>query len=333
MTGAFTPPPEELAELGAVSLAPGYIDLQINGVDAIDFSVADGSDWERSGRRLLAAGVTAFLPTICSMPLDRYDAALARVARAQASAVEGGLPLILGVHLEGPFLGGAPGAHPRSMLAPMDVEWLTGLLDRHPGLVRLVTVAPEADPGYAGIRMLASRGVVVALGHTTCTYDEAVNAAAAGATLTTHLFNGMGPLHHRAPGIAGAALDPRVGLTPTLIADFVHVHPAVVALAFAAVEPILVSDAVATGVPYFDADVVAAKGAAYLPNGTLTGAVSLLDETVRNVVSLGVDRDVALAAASTRPAAVLGLTAAPGTIALDAGLTVRAVWLRGHRVA
>lgn len=333
MTGAFTPAPEELAELGAVSLAPGYLDLQINGVDAIDFSVADGSDWERSGLRLLAAGVTAFLPTICSMALDRYDAALARVARAQAAAVEGGLPLILGVHLEGPFLGGAPGAHPRSMLAPMDVEWLTGLLDRHPGLVRLVTVAPEADPGYAGIRMLALRGVVVALGHTTCTYDEVVNAAAAGATLTTHLFNGMGPLHHRAPGIAGAALDPRVGLTPTLIADFVHVHPAVVALAFAAAEPILVSDAVATGVAYFDADVVAAKGAAYLPNGTLTGAVSLLDDAVRNVVSLGVDRDVALAAASARPAAVLGLTAVPGTIALDAALTVRAVWLRGRRVA
>jgi N-acetylglucosamine-6-phosphate deacetylase len=325
--------PSEVAALGAVELVPGYVDLQINGVDDIDFSVADGTDWQRAGRRLLAAGVTGYLPTICSMPLDRYDAALTRVARARPTLVEAGLPVILGVHLEGPFLGGAPGAHPRSMLRAMDVEWLGDLLDRHPGLVRLVTVAPEADPDSAGIRMLTERGVVVALGHTTCTYDDAIAAAAAGATLTTHLFNGMGALHHRAPGIVGAALDPRVGLRPTLIADFVHVHPAVVALAFAAAEPILVSDAVATGVAYFDADVVAARGAAYLPDGTLTGAVLLLDDAVRNVVGLGVARDVALAAASSRPAAVLGLAAAPGTIALDADLTVVAAWINGERVS
>ena len=325
--------PAEVAALGVVEIVPGYVDLQINGVDEIDISVADGADWQRAGLRSLAAGVTGYLPTICSMPLDRYDAALTRVERAQAKSVEAGLPVILGVHLEGPFLGGAPGAHPRSLLRPMDVDWLGGLLDRHPGLVRLVTVAPESDPDSAGIRMLTGRGVAVSLGHTTCSYDDAIAAAAAGATLVTHLFNGMGALHHRDPGIVGAALDPRAGLRPTLIADFVHVHPAVVALAFAAAEPILVSDAVATGVPYFDADVVAAKGAAYLPDGTLTGAISLLDDAVRNVVGLGVAREVVLAAASSRPAAVLGLTAAPGTIALDADLAVRAVWINGRRVS
>ena len=308
-----------------VTLRPGYLDLQINGVDDIDFSVADGADWERAGRRLLAAGVTAYLPTICSMPLDRYDAALTRVedARRAASLDQ---PRILGVHLEGPFLGGAPGAHPRSMVRAMDVGWLRGLLERHPGLVRLVTVAPEADPNSDGIAMLVDHDVVVALGHTTCTYEQAVAATAAGATLTTHLFNGMGSLHHREPGIIGAALDPRVDLTPTLIADFVHVHPGVVGLAFAAAHPILVSDAVATGVHYFDAAVVADRGAAFLPNGTLTGAISLLDVAVQNVVSLGVAVDAATAAASSRPAEVLGLAGAPGTIAVDADLVVRAAW-------
>ncbi len=309
----------------SVTLRPGYLDLQINGVDDIDFSVADSADWERAGRRLLASGVTAYLPTICSMPLERYDAALARVEHARrARGVD--LPRILGVHLEGPFLGGAPGAHPRSMVRAMDVDWLRGLLERHPGLVRLVTVAPEADPDSDGIAMLADHDVVVALGHTTCTYEQAVAAATAGATLTTHLFNGMGSLHHREPGIIGAALDPRVNLTPTLIADFVHVHPAVVGLAFAATHPILVSDAVATGVHYFDAAVVADRGAAFLPNGTLTGAISLLDVAVQNVVSLGVAAEVAVAAASARPAAVLGLACAPGTIAVDADLVVRAAW-------
>ena len=308
-----------------VTLRPGYVDLQINGVDDIDFSVADGADWERAGRRLVASGVTGYLPTICSMPLDRYDAALTRVEAARRAANED-MPRILGVHLEGPFLGGAPGAHPRSMLRAMDVGWLRDLLDRHPGLVRLATVAPEADPDSAGIAMLAESGVAVALGHTTCTYEQALAAAAAGATLTTHLFNGMGSLHHREPGIIGAALNPRVDLTPTLIADFVHVHPAVVGLVFAAANPILVSDAVATGVHSFDAAVVADRGAAYLPNGTLTGAVSLLDVAVQNVVSLGIARETAMAAASARPAAVLGLPRAPGTIAIDADLVVRAAW-------
>ena len=308
-----------------VTMHPGYVDLQINGVDDIDFSVADGADWDRAGHRLLASGVTAYLPTICSMPLDRYDAALARVEAARrAAGVD--MPRILGVHLEGPVLGGAPGAHPRSMLRAMDADWLHDLLDRHPGLVRLVTVAPEADPDLAGIGMLAGLGVAVALGHTTCTYEQAVGAAAAGATLTTHLFNGMGSLHHREPGIIGAALDPRVDLTPTLIADFVHVHPAVVGLAFAASKPILVSDAVATGVHYFDAAVVADRGAAFLPNGTLTGAVSMLDVAVQNVVSLGVEVGAAMAAASTRPAEVLGLDRAPGTIAVDVDLVVLAAW-------
>ena len=308
-----------------VTLRPGYVDLQINGVDDIDFSVANGADWERAGHRLLASGVTGYLPTICSMPLDRYDAALSRVETAQRAAA-GDMPRILGVHLEGPFLGGAPGAHPPSMLRVMDVGWLHDLLDHHPGLVRLVTVAPEADPDSAGIAMLAERGVAVALGHTTCSYEQAVAAAGAGATLTTHLFNGMGSLHHREPGIIGAALDPRLDLTPTLIADFVHIHPAVVGLAFAAANPILVSDAVATDVHYFDAAVVADRGAAFLPNGTLTGAVSLLDVAVQNVVSLGVSRETAMAAASARPAAVLGLPRAPGTIAVDDDLVVRGAW-------
>ncbi|MEO6467931.1 MAG: N-acetylglucosamine-6-phosphate deacetylase, partial [Acidimicrobiia bacterium] len=211
-------------------------------------------------------------------------------------------------------------------LHAMEVDWLRGLLERHPGLVRVVTLAPEADPDSDGIAMLVDHDVVVALGHSTCTYEQAVAAAAAGATLTTHLFNGMGSLHHREPGIIGAALDPRVNLTPTLIADFVHVHPWVVGLTFGAAHPILVSDAVATGVHYFDAAVVADRGAAFLPNGTLTGAISLLDVAVQNVVSLGVKAEVAMAAASARPAAVLGLAVAPGTIAVDADLVVRAAW-------
>ena len=112
--------------------------------------------------------------------------------------------------------------------------------------MRLVTLAPEADPGLAATRSLADRGVVVALGHSTVDFDGARAAADAGARIVTHLFNGMGPLHHRAPGLPGAALDDS-RLVPSLIADFVHVHPAVVRLALGArPDAVLVTDAVAT---------------------------------------------------------------------------------------
>ena len=266
------------------------------------------------------------------MPLDRYDAALDRIAAAQDTSRDRPLPAILGIHLEGPFLGGAPGAHPRECLVTFDADWMGLRLDRHPGLVRLVTLAPEADPSGEGIRMLVDRGVCVSVGHTTCTYEAAVAAADAGARLATHLFNGMGPLHHRRPGAVGAALDPRVGLTPTVIADGVHVHPAVLAGLFAGAPPILVSDAVATGVSYFDQTVTSRDGAAYLPDGTLTGAIRLLDDAVRTLAGLGVPVSGAIAAASLRPAAMLGLTESPGTIALDRDLVVRAAWRNGERL-
>jgi N-acetylglucosamine-6-phosphate deacetylase len=312
-----------------VTVRPGYVDLQVNGVGTVDFSVADGEEWIAAGQQLRAAGVTGYLATICSTRRDRYAAALARVQAARDTR-PAGMPQILGVHLEGPFLGGALGAHPERVVGPMELEWLLDLLDAFPGLIRFVTLAPEADSDFAGTRALVERGVVVALGHTACTYEDAVAGAAAGASITTHLFNGMGPLHQRAPGIIGAALDPRVPLRPTLIGDLVHVHPALVATVFAAGEPILVSDAVATGVDYFDAAVTESAGAAYLPDGTLTGGVILLDAAVRNVVGLGVDPADALAAASDRPAGVLGLPAAPGRIELDDELRVRAVELDGE---
>jgi len=171
---------------------------------------------------------------------------------------------VLGVHLEGPFLGGAPGAHPVDLVRPVDLDWLAALCDRFGDLIRLVTLAPEADPGLAGIAMLHDRGVVVALGHSTVDYDGARAAVAAGARVVTHLFNGMGPLHHRAPGLPGAALSDH-GLVPSIIADGIHVHPAMVRLALdARPDAVLVTDAVATVKP-----VVCRDGAAYLPDGTL----------------------------------------------------------------
>ena len=330
------PAPAGAVDAGSAVLAPGFIDLQVNGVDDVDFASADPEGWRRAGRAQLEEGVTGYCPTLVTAPLDEYPAALERAGAARADAEDQTLPAILGVHLEGPFLGGAPGAHPVALVRPVECEWLRALLAAFPGLVTIVTLAPEADPGFAATRLLDERGVTVALGHSTATYETARAAAEAGARLVTHLFNGMGPLHHRAPGLVGAALDDE-RLTPTLIPDLVHVHPGALRLAIGHKRNVgLVTDRVATtGVRVTD------DGGARLDDGTLAGSTLSMVRAVQNTVGLGIHIERAVEMAATIPADALGLSdrgrIAPGMradlVALDPNsLAVRAVWLSGEPV-
>jgi N-acetylglucosamine-6-phosphate deacetylase len=322
-------------DLGSLLLAPGFVDLQVNGVGEIDFASADADGWRRAGPAQLEQGVTAYCPTLVTAPLDEYPPALERVRTAQLDAQERSLPMIIGAHLEGPFLGGAPGAHPVALVRNADCDWLRHVVDTFPGLVEIVTLAPEADPAFAATRLLRERGVNVALGHSTATYEEALAATDAGARLVTHLFNGMGPLHHRQPGLAGAALDDD-RLTATLIADLVHVHPAVLRLALHRKPNLaLVTDAVAVGTGHVSADTDPPR----LADGTLVGSTLSMDRAVRNVVGLGVPVERAVEMATTIPARALGLMdrgrIAPGMradlVALDPdSLAARAVWLAGE---
>jgi N-acetylglucosamine-6-phosphate deacetylase len=327
-------PPRDALDLGERILTPGFIDLQINGVGTTDFASAAPDEWRPAGDVLAHHGITALCPTFVSAPLGEYDGMLTNAASARSDADGSpGSPTILGVHLEGPFLGGVPGAHPPELLRTADCEWLAQLLRSHPDVVRIVTLAPEADPDLAAIRMLRAAGVVVALGHSDASYDEAIAAADAGASLATHLFNGMGPMHHREPGLGGAALDDD-RLTPTVIADLVHVHPAALRLAIARKPNIaLVSDAVASPSLGDVADAVR------LPDGRLAGATALLDRAVANVVGLGVALERAITMASSVPAAVLGLSdrgrivagARADLVALEPStLAVDSVWIAGE---
>lgn len=331
-TGSGAAAPGAL-DLGDALLAPGFLDLQVNGRTSVDFAHAPVDEIVRTLDVLAHLGTTGLLLTICSAPLDTYDEMLTRAARVRAARPQA----VLGVHLEGPFLGGAPGAHPPDVLRPADFGFVNHVLDAFGDLVRVVTLAPEADPDHlVCTRLLAGRGVVVALGHSTVSFEGACAAADAGARMVTHLFNGMGPLHHRAPGLAGAALDD-ARLVPSLIADFVHVHPALVKLALGArPDAVLVTDAVATEPP-----VLERGGAAYLPDGTLAGSTLTLDVALRNVVSIGVPLAPAVRHLTANPARVLGLRdrgrVAPGAradlVALDPEtLAVRAVWVAGAPV-
>ncbi len=330
------------ATTGAVPdriLAPGLVDVQVNGIDDVDVASAEGGDWERLDRFLLAQGVTTWCPTLVTAPLERYAAPLGRIAEAAARpGSDRPRPHIAGAHLEGPFLGGRPGAHPTGLIIAPDLAWLGDL----PDIVRLVTLAPEVPHGLDAIALLKARGVLVSLGHSAATVDQSLAGVDAGARLVTHVFNGMSGLHHREPGLVGAALtDDRVAVS--LIADGVHVHPAAIAVAFRC-KPrgrvLLVTDAVAWRGPHRGSVAVTNDGtAARLADGTLAGAVIGLDVAVANVVHRsGVPIEDAVFAAATAPADLLGLTdrgrLRPGAhadvVALDDDLRCRATWVGGR---
>jgi N-acetylglucosamine-6-phosphate deacetylase len=313
-------------------LVPGFVDLQVNGIGAVDVAHATDDDWATLDQALLAQGVTTWCPTIVTAPLDALEASLREIARA-ARRADGARPDIAGAHLEGPFLA-VPGAHrPEWIQGEVDLGWLDSLGD----LVRILTLAPELPRAIEAVGALSERGVLVSLGHSACTAETAARATDAGARMVTHLGNAMGPLHQRAPGLLGAALaDER--LSVSVIADMVHTHPVFVRMAFTskgAPRVALVSDAVAA---------TPGEGAPRLPDGTLAGSVLTMDGAVSNVVHhSGVSLADAVQAASTTPARLLGLddrgAIAPGRradlVALEPdgvdSWRVVTVWVAGAR--
>jgi N-acetylglucosamine-6-phosphate deacetylase len=286
-------------------IAPGFVDVQVNGVDDVDCSRADGADWDRLDRLLLAQGVTTWCPTLITAPLDRFAAPLDRIAAAMARP-DAQRPCIAGAHLEGPFLGGAPGAHPPEHIVPIDLEWLRAL-PRH---VAMITLGAEQPQAVEAIRLLSERGVLVSIGHTMASHSDVVAAIGAGAQMATHLFNGMSGLHHRDPGVAASVLTHPTAAA-SVIADAVHVHPRMLLLAARLLgdeRMLLVTDAVAWKSGIVGAVGLALRdGAPRLADGTLAGSTVTMDEAVRTCVAAGIGLDHALRAASTVPARLLGL--------------------------
>lgn len=319
------------------TLVPGFVDLQVNGIDDIDVARADGRDWDRLDQLLLAQGVTTWCPTLVTAPLRSYAAPLQRIHDAMSRS--GVRPHIAGAHLEGPFLGGAPGAHRPELIIPIDLDWLAAL----PAHVKVMTLGPEQPLALDAIRLLTRRGCLVALGHTTADEGEFDAAVAAGARLVTHLFNGMTGVHHRSPGVAAFALTNDT-VAASLIADGVHVHPRVLRIAFTGLgadRSVLVTDAV--GWRAGSAGPVRLEmrdGAPRLPDGTLAGSALTMDTAVRTCVAAGVPLASAVAAASTNPARLLGLhdrgAIRPGMradlVALTPDLQIEQVWVGGTAI-
>jgi N-acetylglucosamine-6-phosphate deacetylase len=340
----YVPSGAELYDLKGNTLVPGFIDTQVNGGgDRLfndDPSVETIAAIGRAHRRF---GTTGFLPTLISDDAGKIAAAL----DATRAAIAAGVPGVLGVHIEGPFLNPAKkGIHDATKLRPIgdrDIDLLTGGC----GGKTIVTLAPESVPTDA-IRRLASGGVIVCAGHTQASADQISEALRNGVRGFTHLFNAMSQLGAREPGVVGAALadhDSWCGI----IVDGHHVDPRVLKIALRATPHrrfMLVSDAMPSvgGRKSFllnGEEISAVGGKCVNAHGTLAGSDLDMASAVRNAVAmLGLDLADAVALASTNPAAFLGLDHELGQIAtgyranlvlLDAHLQVLETWIDGER--
>jgi N-acetylglucosamine-6-phosphate deacetylase len=275
-------------------LVPGFFDIHIHGGAGLDVMIASSSDLPRLATFLAGHGVTSYFPTTVAAPLDRTCAALDRLANAiEAPLTTSAHARPLGIHLEGPFLSHKRrGVHPPEYLLEPTVAVFNRLWQAARGHVRMMTIAPEIPGAMEVIAEAARRNVCVSIGHSDAHLPDAQNAVAAGARHATHTFNAMRPLDHRDPGIVAEVLtDDR--LSADIIADGIHVSPAVVKLFLQAKgidRAVLITDATsATGMPdgryQLGPITVDVKDGMCTSDGRLAGSVLTMDRAVRNVTA------------------------------------------------
>jgi N-acetylglucosamine-6-phosphate deacetylase len=332
-------------DLRGALLAPGFIDSQVNGGAGALFNAAPTVETVRTiGRAHRAFGTTGFLPTLLSDRLDVIERGIAAVDEAIAQ----GVPGVLGIHIEGPFLCTArKGIHDPSVFLDLTAEHIPLLTSLRRGRT-LITLAPErADPSL--ITALVEAGAVVAIGHSDATYAQTRTAIEHGASGFTHLFNAMSPLTSREPGVVGAALEDSETWCP-LIVDGAHAAPATMRIA-ARIKPadklMLVTDAMPTvgdaakRFELYGREITVRDGVCKSADGTLAGSDLDMAQAVRNTVAmLQLPPERALAMASAHPAAFLRLgedygRIAPGfvasLVALDQQFNVVGSWINGQQ--
>ena len=320
---------------------PGFIDLHVHGGGGLD-TMAGGDAIDTIARIHARHGTTALLATTMTAPRHEIEAAL----RALAPHIEQrgtGAARVLGVHLEGPYINpGRLGAQPdfTTTATLADVLALHALAP-----IKLITIAPELPGHLELIVALRRHGFVVQIGHSAGRYEDGVAALQAGATGFTHLFNAMTGLHHREPGMAGAALAhaDRAEIIP----DLLHVHAGAIRVALRSIPGLycVTDSTAATGMP--DGDyalgrhtVTKCLGGVRLADGTLAGSTLTMDQALRNLVGLGLSLADASRRTATLAAEHLGLAdrgrLVPGAwadvVVLDAALQLQAVWVEGSAV-
>ncbi|MEE3067118.1 MAG: N-acetylglucosamine-6-phosphate deacetylase [Actinomycetota bacterium] len=341
--GAGAPPGQPDRVLPDCLVVPGFIDMHVHGGGGASY--LDAEHVAQAAQFHQRHGTTTTLASLVSTSPDKLIAAVRALAEATRSGV------VAGIHLEGPWLSTARcGAHDPAQLRDPESAEIDDVLAAGAGTIRMVTLAPERSGSSEAIRRFVDAGVVVAVGHTDATYERTRQAIALGATVGTHLFNAMPPLHHRAPGPALALLE-HPDVIVELIPDGVHVHPAAVHAVVRAAGPdrvAVITDAIAAagcddgayqlGAVRIDVESGVARVHA---TSTIAGSTATMDRLFRTVSRLGPDADAALVAAaqmtSATPARALGLERVGALqvgfdadlVALDRQLRVTAVMARG----
>ncbi|MFJ6195987.1 N-acetylglucosamine-6-phosphate deacetylase [Micromonospora sp. NPDC092111] len=303
-------------------IVPGFVDMHTHGGGGHTFTTGDADSAREAAAFHLRHGTTTLLASLVSSPFPLMRAA----TTAFAPLVREGV--LAGVHFEGPYLSAARcGAQNPEFLRDPSTDELAELIEAGAGAVRMVTLAPERAGALDAIKLLTSHGVVAAVGHTDATYDQTRAAVSAGASVGTHLFNGMRPLHHREPGPVVALLD-APNVVCELIADGVHLHDGMLSFATSVAGPertALITDAMAAaGMPDGEYElggqaVTVADGVARLArDGAIAGSTLTMDAALRHAVDAGIPIADAVRTVATTPARAIGLGDRVG--ALQVGL-------------
>ncbi len=338
---------EDGEDLAGAYIIPGLVDIHIHGCAGADFSDGSTEGLLRMGSYLAKRGITSFVPASMTLPYDDLRKAFRSAAEytEERSSTQAHLA---GIHMEGPYLSERKkGAQNGEYLKSPDPEMFLKLQEESRGLIKIVDVAPELAGAETFIEEVSKR-CLVSLAHTEADYDQAMRAFRAGASHVTHLFNAMPPLHHRVPGVIGAAFDAR-NVCAELVCDGVHIHPAVVRMAFRLFPGriCLVSDAArCCGMPdgWYELggqQVKLKNGSVRLADGTIAGAGSDLFTDMVNAIKFGIPAKEAIMAATLIPAREAGIDAETGSlepgkradlVICDRKWKSREVFIGGNRV-
>ena len=331
-------------------ILPGLIDLQVNGSHGIDVMTASVDGLLEISEKLALEGVSAWLPTAVTSPIEQVE----KVHRAIGDAIEhqknDRVPgaKILGMHLEGPFISPLRlGAHPKLNLEPRGAEFERVMTLEH---LNVITLAPELPGAIDAIRRLTSRGVVVSIGHTNATFEQATDGIEAGATMFTHLFNAMRQMSHRDPGVIAAALTSSKA-TPAVVPDGIHVRPEILRIIYVARGAggmMITTDKVSLAGTAPDAALKVGREhaqivdrAARLPDGTLAGAIITMLDGIRLMTGkVGASVGEASMMAAVNPASMLGYKdrgrlqpgAVSDIIVLSAALELKSIFIAGREI-
>ncbi|NMA96335.1 MAG: N-acetylglucosamine-6-phosphate deacetylase [Clostridiales bacterium] len=329
-------------------VVPGFINIHIHGAEGKD--VMDGT--EKTIRELAKFsaryGSTSFLPTTVTSSVDDTRKCLKAIKAVMESDYEGAN--ILGVHLEGPFIDYEyKGAQVGSFIRDPSIDNYLEMTEGFEDIIKLITLAPEKDGAKELIQYLKSKDVTVSMGHTGANYDECMEAFNWGVSHVTHCYNAITPLHHRNPGAIGAAFDSE-SVTIELIADLIHIHPAMLRLAVkvkGSERTALVTDSMAATnlsdgeYELGDNKVWVKDGIARIEAGNLAGSTLTQDAALRNIVDNGISLEDAILMLTATPASIIGVEDFKGYIkvgydadivVLDKNLDIDKVFVRGEAI-